>query len=61
MQWAQSETQKDPSEHQKILLYCGGGHALALVTQRSSRIFILGDIQKLSGHVPGQLAFGSLA
>jgi len=58
MQQAHTETQEVLSEHQETL-YSEGDQALAQVTQRGCRVSILGDSQKPSGQVPGQLALGS--
>lgn len=56
-QWAQAGAQI-LSEHQGTLLYCAVDWALALAARRGGRISILGDIQKLSGHCPGQTSLG---
>ena len=57
-QQAQSETWEVPSEHQEILFCCGSDQALAQVPRGGCGISLLGDIQKLSGHGPGQSALG---
>ncbi|KAK4818675.1 hypothetical protein QYF61_017420 [Mycteria americana] len=46
------------SQHQGRLFHYEGDRALAQVAQRCCGVSILGDIQKLSGHGPGQLAAG---
>ena len=58
-QWAQTETQEAPSEHQETLFQCAG--ELAQVAQGGCGVFILGDIQKPPGHSPEQLALGGRA
>lgn len=49
--------QKRLSEHKKMLFYCEGDGAPAEVAQRGV-VSLLGDIQRPSGHGPGQLAVG---
>lgn len=51
-QWAQTKTQNVPLEHEETV---------AQVAQEGYRLSILGDIQKTSGHGPGQPALGSPA
>jgi len=58
---AQNETQEGPSKHQETLLHCEGDQALAQVAQGDCGASILGDIQKLPGHGPGQLALAGSA
>jgi len=53
---AQTETQEVPSEHEETLFYCEGHRALAQVAQRGCGVSHLGDVQKPSGHGPGQSA-----
>lgn len=55
-QRAQTGKQEIPSEHQETL-YCEVEKTLAQVVQ-SSWVFLHGDLQKLSGHHPGQAALG---
>ena len=59
--WAHSETQEVPSEHQETFLHREGDQVLGQVAQGRCRVSILGDIQKPSGHSPGQLALGDLS
>ena len=58
---AQNETQEVPSEHQERLSYCEDDRAVTQVAQRGCVVFILGDIQTLTGHGPGQPAVGGPA
>ena len=51
-QWAQTEAQEVPFEHQETLFHCEG----EVVGCPSLR-----DIQKLSGHGPGKPALGGPA
>ena len=55
---AQTETQEVASQHQETLFHCEGDWGLAKVTQGGCRVSIHGDIQKPSGHGPGQLPQG---
>ena len=57
-QWAQTEAQEVPSEHQGTLSYCQGDRVLAWVAQSGGGVCILGDTQRPSGHGPGQLGLG---
>lgn len=50
--------EESPPEHQERVFCCGDDWALAQLAQRASS---LRDIQKLSGHGPGQLAVGGLS
>lgn len=50
-QWAPTETQKVPSEHQEKHFYSEGDQEQ--VAQRHGGVFLLRDIQKPSGHCPG--------
>lgn len=45
----------------ETLFYCDCDWALAQLAQRSSNVSLPGDIQKLSGHGPGQLTLGGSA
>lgn len=49
-QWAQTEIQEEPSEHQKTLFYCEGNQALAWGAQWDCGVPILGHSQKPSEH-----------
>jgi len=49
---------KHRSFHQIIRKHCEGDQALAQVAQRVCGDFVLGDIEKLSGHGPRQLSLG---
>lgn len=56
----QTERQEFLSEHQDIgFLHGESDQALAQVVQRTCGVSILGDIEKLSGYSPGQLALVS--
>ena len=44
-QWAQTETQEAPSEHQETLFYCEGDCAPAQVAQGGCGVFLLADIE----------------
>lgn len=59
--WAKTETEECPSEDQEICFDCDGDSTRAQVAQGYGGVFILGDIQKSSGHSHGQLAPGDLA
>lgn len=43
-------------EHHKTLFYCDGNQALAQLAQKSCGVFLIGDLQRSSGHGPGQPA-----
>ena len=60
-QWAQTETQEVLNIREPFYFYCEGGQALAQLAQRGCVVSTLGDIQKPSGHGPGQLALGGPA
>ena len=55
----QIETQEAPPEHQETFFYCEGGQALEQVAQRGCGVSILGEVQKLTGRSPGQMALGA--
>lgn len=55
-QWAQTETQEVPSEHEEQFIYCEVDIAVEQAAQR--RISFSGDIQNLTGCFPTQLAVG---
>ena len=57
----QTETQEFAPEHQETLFHCEGDPALAQVVWGGCGVSILGDIQKLPGRDPGQLALGGPA
>ena len=48
-------------ECQEMLFHCEGDQALSQVAWRGCGVFILGDIQKPSGHGPGKPALGGPA
>lgn len=54
----QKQTQEFSSEYQEMLFSCEGDRTLAQVTLRGCRIHLLGNIQTLSVHSPGQSAVG---
>ena len=60
-QQAQTETREVPCERQETPFCCEGDQALAQVAQGGCGISILGGIQKLRGHSPGQPGLGGLA
>lgn len=53
-QWAQTGVKKVPSEHEKVFC-CVGDETLAQVLKSGSRVSLLGDLQKLPGHIPGHV------
>lgn len=61
MQWAQTKIQEIPSEHQETLFHCEGHWTLAQIAQNSGGVFVLGEIQKPSGHGPEEPALGGHA
>jgi len=50
-----------PSEHQEMLFYWRSDGALTPIAQRGCGVSCLGDIQKPSGHCPGQSHLGGPA
>lgn len=52
MEWAQTETQNVPFEHEETV---------AQVAWEGCRVSTLGDIEKASGHGPGQTGLSSPA
>lgn len=50
-----------PFEHQETLFHCEGEGALEQVTPSVCGVLLLGDIQKLTDHSPGQLGLGGPA
>lgn len=52
---------KVPPEHQEALFYSEIDQALAQVSHRGCGVFLLSDIQKLSGYGPGEPPLGGLA
>ena len=60
-QWAQTEMQKVPSEHEETLFDCEGDRALAQVAQGGCGVSLLRDTEKPTRHGPGQLALGGPA
>lgn len=60
-QWAQTEIQEFPSEHQETFFYCVGNQALAQSAQWVCGVPILGHSQKPSGRGPvAMLVWGRL-
>ena len=53
LQWAQTEMQETPSEHQETLFHCEGDRVLAQAAQGTCGVSLLGDIQKPPGCGPG--------
>ena len=60
-QWAQTEAEEVPSEHEEELLHSEGDGALEQVAQRDSGFSFSGDIQDLPGRGPVQPALGDPA
>ena len=57
-QWAQTEAQEVPSEHEEELLPSEGDGTLAQAAQGGCGVSFSGDIRALSGHSPVQPALG---
>jgi len=60
-QWAQTEAQEVPSEHEKELLHSEGNGTLEQVAQGGCGVSFSGDIQDLPGQCPAQPALGDPA
>ena len=60
-QWAQTEAQEVPSEHEEELLPSEGDRALEQAAQGSCEVSFSGDIQDLPGQGPVQPAVGDPA
>jgi len=60
-QWAQTEAQEVPSEHEEELLPSEGDRALEQAAQGGCRVSFSGDIQTHPGCGPVQLAVGDPA
>ena len=60
-QWGQTEAQEAPSEHQETFFHCEHDQALEQIAEGGCGVSICGDIQKPTGHSPGQLALGGPA
>jgi len=60
-QWAQTEAQEVPSEHEEELLPSEGDGALELAAQGGSGFFLSGDTQDPPGQGPVQPAVGDPA
>jgi len=60
-QWAQTEAQEVPSEHEEELLHSEGDGALEQVAQGGCGVSLSGDIQDLPGQGPLQPAVGDPA
>ena len=61
MQWAQTEAQEVPSEHEEELLHCEGDRALEQAAHRDYGFLFSGRVQDPSGHSPVQSASGDPA
>jgi len=60
-QWAQTEAQEVPSEHEEKLLPSEGDGALEQAAQGGGGVSFSGDIQKPLGHGPVHPALGDPA
>lgn len=45
-QWAETDAQEAPPEHEEELIYCAGDRALELIAQRSCGVSLTGGIQE---------------
>ena len=60
-QWAQTEAEEAPAEHEEELIPSEGDGALAQAAQGGCGVFFSGDIQDPPGHGPVQPAVGDPA